>query len=56
MSTEIPCAGVALTVGVVAVGMSLGGTHFAVLYDDGSVHCDGNNAYGQCDTGTWNLG
>ncbi len=39
-----------------AVGMSLGGTHFAVLYDDGSVHCDGDNAYGQCDTGTWNLG
>ena len=38
-----------------AVAMSLGGTHFAVLYADGSVYCAGANEYGQCDTGDWNL-
>lgn len=38
-----------------AASMSLGGTHFAVLYSDGSVYCDGENEFGQCDTSDWNL-
>ena len=31
-----------------ALSLSLGGTHFAVLYDDGSVYCAGLNDDGQC--------
>jgi hypothetical protein len=38
-----------------AVSVSLGSTHFAVLYDDGSVYCYGENNCGQCDTSGWNL-
>ena len=38
-----------------AVSISLGGTHFAVLYDDGSVYCTGLNDDGQCDTSGWKL-
>ena len=38
-----------------AVSMSLGGTHFAVLYDDGSVYCTGLNDDGQCDVANLNL-
>lgn len=38
-----------------AVSISLGGTHFAVRYDDGSVFCAGLNDDGQCDTSGWNL-
>ena len=38
-----------------AVSISLGGTHFAVLYDDGSVYCAGLNDDGQCDTSGWKL-
>ena len=38
-----------------AVSISLGSTHFAVLYDDGSVYCAGENDDGQCDTSQWKL-
>ena len=38
-----------------AVSIALGGTHFAVLYDDGSVYCAGLNDDGQCNTSGWNL-
>lgn len=38
-----------------AVAMSLGSTHFAVLYDDGTAFCSGENEFGQCDTDDWNL-
>ena len=38
-----------------AVSIALGGTHFAVMYDDGSVYCTGSNDAGQCDTSGWNL-
>ncbi len=37
------------------LGIGINGTHFAVLYADGSVYCTGANEYGQCDTGDWNL-
>ena len=38
-----------------AAAISLGSTHFAVLYDDGSVYCAGENSDGQCNTSGWNL-
>ncbi len=37
------------------LSIALGGTHFAILYDDGSVLCVGKNDDGQCDTDSWNL-
>ena len=39
-----------------ALSVALGGTHFAILYDDGSVYCIGENGDGQCETDSWNLG
>ena len=39
-----------------AVSMALGGTHYAVLYEDGTVFAFGSNDCGQCDTGDWMLG
>ena len=38
-----------------ALTVALGGTHVAVLYDDGSVYCAGRNDEGQCNTDPWNL-
>lgn len=37
------------------VAAAAGGTHSAVLTDDGRVHCFGDNTYGQCDTSGWDL-
>lgn len=38
-----------------AVSIAAGGTHVAVLLSDGSVVARGENGYGQCDTGSWDL-
>lgn len=38
-----------------ALAVAAGGTHAAVLLDDGSVRCFGDGTSGQCDTGTWTL-
>lgn len=38
-----------------AVSMALGGSHCAVLYDDGTVFAFGSSDCGQCETGSWNL-
>ena len=38
-----------------AASISLGATHFSVLFDDGSVYCSGANEEGQCETADWNL-
>ena len=39
--------------GVVAI--AAGGTHIAVLLEDGRVVVRGDNAFGQCDTAGWSL-
>lgn len=38
-----------------AVAIAAGGTHIAVLLEDGRVVVRGDNAFGQCDTDGWNL-
>ena len=32
-----------------------GATHVALLYDDGTVRCFGNNWFGECNTENWNM-
>lgn len=39
-----------------AVAVAAGGTHSAVLKEDGTVVTRGNNEYGECETSGWNLG
>ena len=41
--------------GTRAVAIAMGGTHAAVLLDDGTVVTRGTDAYGECDTGAWKL-
>lgn len=37
------------------VDAAAGGSHFALLIDDGSVECFGSNEYGECDVEDWQL-